>query len=110
MAGSELFEDEIIKRKVTEAWGKIFDASHAVIKQAKKYGFTDMVIPSPNIHEMLVQLQIFSSIIDILIVNASKLNIAYEETRLMLNAKEQITRMGGSPWVKPSGRDAPSHR
>jgi hypothetical protein len=91
----ELFEDAAIRQKVSEVWGKVFDASSQVIKHANIFGFLGMgIIPSPNIHEMLVTLQIFSSIIDILITNADKLDIiGYEETRLMLNAKEQITRM-----------------
>lgn len=93
MTEIELLEDVIIQAKVIDAWEKVFNASHAVIRQAKKFGYDEMLKPSPNIHEMLVHLQIFSTILDILIFNASKLNIPYDETRLMFNAKEQITRM-----------------
>lgn len=90
----ELFEDAAIKRKVTEVWSKVFEASNKVISHANNYGFRGMeIIPSPNIHGMLVAMQIFSSIIDILITSAEKLEVPYDEVRLMLNAKEQITRM-----------------
>lgn len=90
----ELFEDIVIKQRVAVVWEKVFAASNKVISHANNYGFLGMgIIPSPNIHEMLITLQIFSSIIDILITNADKLDVEYEETRLMLNAKEQITRM-----------------
>lgn len=90
----ELFEDAAIKEKVLKVWGSVFQASSKVISHANNYGFLGMeIIPSPNIHEMLITLQIFSSIIDILITSAEKLDVDYDEIRLMLNAKEQITRM-----------------
>ena len=90
----ELFSDAAIKQKVGKVWEKVFTASSKVIKHANNFGFLGMeIIPSPNIHEMLVAMQMLSSIIDILITNAEKLGIEYEETRLMINAKEQITRM-----------------
>lgn len=90
----ELFEDDEVKQKVTDVWARVFEASNRVIHQANNYGFLGMdVIPSPNIHAMLVTLQIFSSVIDILITHAEKLTVGYDEIRLLLNAKEQITRM-----------------
>lgn len=91
---TELFDDAAIKQKVLEVWEKVFTASNKVISHANSYGFSGMdVVPSPNIHGMLVSLQIFSTILDILITNADKLEVEYEETRLMLNAKEQMIRM-----------------
>lgn len=92
-AAVELLEDVAIKQKVTEVWEKIFAASSRVVIQAQHYGFSGMELPAPNIHEMLVRLQIFTSVIDILINHAEKLNVSYDDTRLMLNAKEQLTRM-----------------
>lgn len=90
----DLFDDALIKEKVIKVWSGVFEASSRVLTHANNYGFRGMVIiPSPNIHEMLISLQIFSSIIDIFIASAEKLNVDYEEIRLMLNAKEQITRM-----------------
>ncbi len=89
-----LLADAAIKVRVEQVWAKVFEASSKVLKHANNFGFSLMeIVPSPNIHEMLVQLQIFSSVIDILVNNAEKLNIDYDDTRLMLNAKEQITRM-----------------
>ncbi|MHB1299321.1 MAG: hypothetical protein ACYCY8_00450 [Burkholderiales bacterium] len=89
-----LLEDSDIKDKVIEVWSKVFEASNRVLKHANNFGFSLMeIVPSPNIHEMLAALQIFSSVLDILINHADKLGIEYEETRLMLNAREQLTRM-----------------
>lgn len=91
---TELFEDAEIKQKVADVWAKVFDASNRVLRHANNFGFTLMeIVPSPNIHEMLATLQIFSSVIDILITHADRLGIEYDEIRLMINAKEQITRM-----------------
>lgn len=91
---AELFEDAAIKQKVAEVWTKVFEASNKVLKHANNFGFSLMdIVPSPNIHEMLAALQIFSSVIDILVANAEQLGIDYEEIRLMINAKEQLTRM-----------------
>lgn len=90
----ELFDDAEIKEKVVTVWTKVFEASNKVITHANHYGFLAMeTVPKPNIHEMMVSLQILSAVLDILISNADKLDVAYESTRLMLNAKEQITRM-----------------
>lgn len=90
----ELFADAEIKQKVEEVWAKVFEASNRVLKHANNFGFSMMeIVPSPNIHEMLTTLQIFSSVLDILINHADKLGIEYDETRLMLNAREQLTRM-----------------
>lgn len=90
----ELFQDAEIKKKVEEVWAKVFHAGNKVLQHAKQYGFLGMeIVPKPNIHEMMVSLQLFSALIDVLITNADSLGIEYDETRLMLNAKEQITRM-----------------
>jgi len=89
-----LFDEAEIKQKVFKVWETVFAASSKVISHANNFGFLGMeIIPSPNIHEMLAALQIFSSIIDILIVSAEDLEVSYDEVRLMLNAKEQLTRM-----------------
>lgn len=91
---TDLIEDAQIQAKVAEIWDKVFAASIRVLHHVKKYGFSGMEqAPTPNIYEILVNLQILSSILDILISNADRLNISYDETRQMLNAKEQATRM-----------------
>jgi hypothetical protein len=91
---NEFFGDEGIKRQVEELWGKVFESSNRVLHQAKKFGFYGIeVIPSPNIHEMLVTLQLFSAVIEILVTNADAAGLEYEHTRQLLNAKAQITTM-----------------
>lgn len=90
----ELFDEQDIKLRVEKVWGKVFSASNKVISQAKNFGFSGIeIIPSPNIHDMLVRLQVFSAVIDILVTHAELFEVEYAETRLLLNAKEQITRM-----------------
>ncbi len=89
-----LLADTEVQRKVQEIWDKVFESSAQVIHHAKAYGFEYMaVIPSPNIHQMLVRLQMVSSILDILITNSQVVNIDYDSVRMMLNAKEQFTRL-----------------
>jgi hypothetical protein len=91
---AELFADADIKQRVEIVWAKVFEASNRVLKHANNFGFSLMeIVPSPNIHEMLAALQIFSSVIDILVFHAEKLGINYDEIRLMLNAQEQVRRM-----------------
>lgn len=89
-----LFEDQIIRDQVNEIWASVFQSSNAVLKQSKLYGFYCMQeVPDPNIHGMLLQLQVFSSVMDILIANGLDAGLEYEHTRLLLNAREQLTRM-----------------
>lgn len=96
MAGNtEFFAQEIVKQKIEDLWSKVFESSNKVLKEHKVYGFTGIaVIPDPNVHERLVALQVFSAVIDVLL-NASKagMELEYEQTRQLLNAKSQITNM-----------------
>lgn len=94
MNNNELFDDLLIKAKVESVWNKVFESSNKVIAQARSHGFLGMeVVPNPNIHTMLVSLQAFTALIDIIITNAEVFNVDYDATRLLINAKEQITRM-----------------
>lgn len=94
VAGLTLLDDQKIKIRVEAIWDKVFSDSNRVLEHARQYGFSGVtVIPSPNIHQILMTLQIFSAVIDILITHGSALGLPYDETRLLLNAKTQITRM-----------------
>jgi hypothetical protein len=94
MNNIELFDDLLIKTRVEAVWSKVFESSNKVISQARNHGFLGMeIVPNPNIHMMLISLQAFTALIDIIITNAEAFNVDYDATRLLINAKEQITRM-----------------
>jgi len=91
-----LFEDAAIKQKILVVWERVFSASNRVILQANSFGFLGMVlIPVPNIHQMLIVLQGLTSIIDVLLKSceSEEVGAAYDEIRLLLNAKKQLTTM-----------------
>lgn len=89
-----LYDNADIKERVDRIWAVVFQSSNAVLRQSKVYGFYCMQeVPDPNIHGMLLQLQVFSSVMDILIVNGLDAGMEYDQTRLLINAKEQLTRM-----------------
>ena len=54
-----------------------------------------VLIPVPNIHQMLIVLQGLTSIIDVLLKSceSEEVGAAYDEIRLLLNAKKQLTTM-----------------
>ena len=90
----DLYDYSYIKERVDKIWALVFERSNAVLSQSKLYGFHCMQeIPDPNIHGMLVQLQVFSAVMDILITHGPDAGLEYDQTRLILNAKEQVTRM-----------------
>lgn len=103
-----LLDDVVVKEKVEQVWAEVFKASSVITQQAQKFGFEQMAhVPKPNIHEMLIALRIFNSIIDILLSSAEDLNVAFDETRLMLNAKQQLLRMEMiANALKANDRDA----
>ena len=89
-----LYDSSDIKKRVDKIWEHVFKDSNTVLRQSKLYGFYCMQEgPRPNIHAMLIQLQMFSVIMDILISQGPDAGIEYDQTRLLLNAKEQVTRM-----------------
>jgi hypothetical protein len=91
---AQFFGDATVKEKVEELWTKVFQSSSKVLHQAKKFGFSGIeIIPSPNIHEMLITLQLFTAVIEILVTNAEVAGLEYDQTRQLLNAKAQITTM-----------------
>lgn len=86
-----LFEDRVIKERVNKVWEVVFSASNKIVVQAQKYGFHGIeLIPNPNIHVILGQLRILSAVMVSILASD---DLGYEETRLILNAKEQLTRM-----------------
>lgn len=86
-----LFEDKEINERVNKVWEAVFAASNKIIVQAQNYGFHGIeLIPNPNIHVILGQLRILCAVM--MSVLGSE-HLEYEETRLILNAKEQLTRM-----------------
>lgn len=88
---TSLFDEEKIKERVNKVWDAVFAASNKIIVQAQKYGFHGIeAIPNPNIHVILGQLRIFSAVMGSLVGDEA---LEYEETRLILNAKEQLMRM-----------------
>lgn len=89
----EYFFDELIKNKVLKYWEIVFSASGKVIKQHKDFGFNGMHIPDPNVHTMVVYLRMHEEILQVLFDNATLLGLDYEQIRMILNAKEQISRM-----------------
>ncbi|MDH1522520.1 hypothetical protein [Achromobacter mucicolens] len=92
--GEDLFLKKEIKETVEELWATVFQNSNRVLHQAKKYGFLGIeLIPSPNIHEMLISLQLASAYIDVLLTNSVIASLDHDSTRQLLNAKEQVTNM-----------------
>jgi hypothetical protein len=90
-----MINEAAVKERVERAWASVFKTSNAILYQAKYYGFYCMQeIPDPNIHAMLVKLQMFTALFDIIIAQEDVPGVEYEQTRLMLNAKEQLARMG----------------
>jgi hypothetical protein len=84
-------EDGEVPERARKVWEAIFSASNKVIVQAEKYGFHGIdLIPNPNIHVILGQLRILSAVMGSILLNGS---LEYEETRLILNAQEQLKRM-----------------
>ena len=89
-----IFESKKIEDRVEKIWERIFKNSNDVIKQSKVHGFLSIQeIPTPNIHEMLLQLKVLHVVMDMIITLGPENGLKYEHTRLILNAKEQLTRM-----------------
>lgn len=86
-------EDEFyakVAEKVETLWAKVFESSNRVLVQHLKYGLSGFSeVPRPNVHDMLITLRVFDSVMDVL----SQLDLPYEQSRQILNAKAQITNM-----------------
>jgi hypothetical protein len=93
----EPFDDtsiELLHLQVEALWAKVFESVTTVIRQTKVFSFNEMgVVPTPNIHQMLARLQLFDSVIDVLLKNAPVFGLEYEQTRPLLNCKVQVANM-----------------
>ena len=77
-------------QKVEALWAKVFESSNKVLHQHLKFGFDGFErVPRPNVHDMLIQLQAFNALFDILL----RADLGYDNNRQLLNAKAQITNM-----------------
>lgn len=76
--------------KVELLWAQVFESSNRVLNQHLKYGFAQLSdAPRPNVHDMLVTLRVLDSMMDVLMT----LELPYDQSRQILNAKAQITNM-----------------
>lgn len=88
-----LMNDPRITRLVFDVWNEVFKASNEVLLHAERYGYSGMtIVPDPNIHGILEQVKVMSRSLDTLSVLANG-GFDYDENRLLLNAREQMTRM-----------------
>lgn len=91
----QLLDNDDVRVKVEEIWSEVFRSSNKVIKQASDFGFNGIeAIPSPNIHQILLHLQVFDALIDILLSYGKDQDLGYEQERQLLNAKAQLVKMG----------------
>ena len=78
------------KHKVEELWARTFAYSNKIIGKVQKLGFNRLgEMVTPNVEEMLITLQIMSAVFEVLGAHSDD----DEETRLLLNARQQILRM-----------------
>ncbi|WP_334158441.1 hypothetical protein [Achromobacter insolitus] len=88
-----LLGDKDVIQRVETLWAKVFQSSNAIIRHAKLYGFLGIeLIPSPNIHEIMLQLQAFDAVFDILLSQQGDMH--YDQAKQLLNAKSQLLIMG----------------
>lgn len=79
---------------VSSAWTDVFATSNLVIKQSGLYGFNGIeLIPNPNIHQMLASMSLVSVMLDKITEKLDRIDLHPEDTRLLLNAKQQILRL-----------------
>ena len=83
--------DQSIKDTVSKVWEAVFKTSNKVLADYKMYGYDGMsFIPDPNIHQMLLSIQVVNTFIDLLIGSADNIGIEYDEIRKLLNSKQQF--------------------
>lgn len=86
----EPFDLEDTKHKVEELWARTFVYSNKIIEKVQKLGFARLdEMKTPNIEEMLITLQIMSAVFEVLGAHADDV----DETRMLLNARQQVLRM-----------------
>lgn len=89
-----LYDSDEVKRRVDKVWERVFLNCNSVLRQSKIYGFyCCQEVPHPNMHALIVHLNIFSAVMNILVTQGMETGVDYDQTRLILNAKEQLTKM-----------------
>ncbi|CAG9933673.1 hypothetical protein [Candidatus Nitrotoga arctica] len=89
-----LFDSDEVKKRVDKVWERVFLNCNSVLRQSKIYGFyCCQEVPHPNMHALIVHLNIFSAVMNILVTQGMETGVDYDQTRLILNAKEQLTKM-----------------
>lgn len=79
---------------VSKAWADVFTTSNLVIRHSGLYGFNGIeLIPNPNIHQMLASMGVVSAMLDKVIERLGDSVLDHDNTRLLLNAKQQIIRL-----------------
>ncbi|MDD2663399.1 MAG: hypothetical protein PHD19_06530 [Dechloromonas sp.] len=87
-----LIDDVAVRARVQKIWESVFEVSGKILVDEKRFGFLGMeIIPDPNIHQMLAVLRTIEE--GLMSVLAEFDDLQYDETRLILNAREQISRM-----------------
>jgi hypothetical protein len=76
---------------VERLWAAVFRCSAIVITHSKKFGFTGMTKPDPNIHDLLMYVKLVEGAIDVLVESPAA--VSMEEMRLLLNAQKQFTSL-----------------
>lgn len=76
--------------EVTRLWDAVFKCSAVVIVHAAKYGFSGMEKLDPNIHDIVLYIGMAEGAIDVL---ANDKDAEYEDVRLLLNSKKQMTTL-----------------
>lgn len=88
----KLIDSELVRERVKRAWNVVFTASSKVLVDEKRFCFEGMgIIPDPNIHQIVVLLRTLEAALSTVAMEFD--DLPYDETRLILNAKEQINRM-----------------
>lgn len=89
-----LCQDDDVKELVAKLWNRVFAESSRVIVHAAKFGFTGMeVIPDPNIHAILVRLEVFIAVIEVLLKPGVAEQFDDEDVRLLCNSHRQMNGM-----------------
>jgi hypothetical protein len=94
---------------VRGAWEDVFRASNTVITQSRLYGFGGIqIIENPNIRQILESMNVVSGMLDTIISNlgAADFDLGTDNVRLLLNAKEQVSRLEAVAAALAAGDEA----
>ncbi|CAG9932417.1 hypothetical protein [Candidatus Nitrotoga arctica] len=89
-----LYDSEEVKKRVEKVWERVFLNCNSVLRQSKIYGFyCRQEVPHPNMNALIVHLNIFSAVMNILVTQGMEAGVDYAQLKSILNAKEQLTKM-----------------